>query len=188
MIEGHTPESGPQEVEISPAKPEDARALQEVFYQTWLATYPNEEEGITEEDVEDRYKDRNSEEKTKEREKRIQDLPSTTKYFVARQGEKIIGLCLAEKQEGCNQLKAIYVLPEFQGKGLGSKLWKEAKDFLGSTEDTFVEVAKYNKNAIDFYSRLGFEPTGRELKDERFRLKSGAIITEIEMILKKIKE
>ena len=51
------------EITIAPATPDDVIGMQEVFYQGWLATYPNAEHGITLDDIEDRYKDRYAEDK-----------------------------------------------------------------------------------------------------------------------------
>lgn len=42
-------------VTITTAKPEDARGIVEVLYKTWLDTYPNEEAGITVDDIEDKF-------------------------------------------------------------------------------------------------------------------------------------
>ncbi len=47
-----------------------------------------------------------------------------------------------------------------------------------------VHVARYNKKAIDFYRSLGFEETFKRWEDERSRMKSGAILPLLEMVLK----
>lgn len=186
MTEKASPESGPK-ITITKARPEDATELEEVFYKTWLATYPNEEHGVTKDDIEDRYKDRNLEEKLKERQERIKNLGSNITYLVVRVGDRIAGLCVAEKRGDHNKLRAIYVLSEFQGNKLGQKLWQEVKEFFDPTKDTFVEVAEYNEKAIEFYTKLGFVPTGKKIKDERLRLKSGSIIPEIELVIRAIR-
>jgi hypothetical protein len=38
-------------VEVELARPEDAEAISELLRTTWMATYPNAEAGITEEDI-----------------------------------------------------------------------------------------------------------------------------------------
>jgi RimJ/RimL family protein N-acetyltransferase len=55
---------------------------------------------------------------------------------------------------------------------------------MDASADIYVEVVDFNEQAINFYRKLGFVPTGRTIRDERFRMKSGAIFTEIEMVLK----
>ncbi len=44
-------------IKILKVTPEDVREVTELLYMTWLATYPNEEHGITTDDIEDRFKD-----------------------------------------------------------------------------------------------------------------------------------
>lgn len=39
-----------------PKIPEDIIQIQEVFYRTWLETYPNKEAGITRQDIEEYFK------------------------------------------------------------------------------------------------------------------------------------
>jgi ribosomal protein S18 acetylase RimI-like enzyme len=84
-----------------------------------------------------------------------------------------------------NKLRTIYVLPEFQGKGIGKMLWEEAKKFSDSTKDTIVEVATYNINTIEFYKKLGFVDTGKRMNDIGWRMREiGASIPEMEMIIR----
>ena len=44
----------------------DIKDIQQIFYETWLATYPNEEAGIIVADIEERFKDRFSEKSIQE--------------------------------------------------------------------------------------------------------------------------
>ncbi|HLD70586.1 MAG TPA: GNAT family N-acetyltransferase [Negativicutes bacterium] len=170
-------------IQIEVAKPEDAEQINEVFYQTWLATYPNKEIGITKEDVEDRFNDRKSKEKIEKRRDEILNDKNAT-LLVARQGDNIIGVCRMERLEAKNRLRAVYVLPEFQGMGMGKLLWQEAQKCTNPAKDTFVEVATYNTKAINFYKHLGFKDTGRRFEDERFRMKGGTAIPEMEMVIR----
>lgn len=169
------------EIEIINAKPEQAKEIQEVFYRTWLDTYPNEEAGITVEDIEDKFKDRDSEERLEKRRRDLTGEKKNVKFLVALDGSRIIGLSRASKNEKENRLTAIYVLPEYQGKGIGTRLWNETKNFFNPSKDIFVGVATYNQKAIHFYSKLGFVDTGRRYTEERHRMKSGAIISEVDM-------
>ncbi len=168
---------------------EDVQGLQEVFYKTWFATYPNKEAGITIEDIEDRYKDRNSEENMKKRAERYANIPENELYLIAKDGDLVIGMIRFIKKEKFNQLQAIYILPEYQGKGIGTMFWSRAKVFLDKNKDTIVQLATYNKQAENFYKKLGFVDTGKRFSDESTRMPiSGAIIPEMEMVLKHDKE
>jgi len=173
-----------KKITISIATPQDAEGVDKVFYKTWLVTYPNEEAGITVDDIEDRFKDRLTEEGVKKASEKIANPPEGSTTFIAKEGDMIVGVCRIIVSEQENRIGAIYVLPEHQGKGIGKKLWEQAQKFFDFKKDTFVSVVSYNTNAIDFYKRLGFEDTGKRWNDEKFKMKSGAIFPEMEMIIK----
>jgi ribosomal protein S18 acetylase RimI-like enzyme len=162
---------------------EDALGTIEVQYKSWLATYPNEKLGITIDDIEDRYKGAFSGEKLKKREKVIANLGPNEKYVIAKDGDRVVGMCYALIRENKNQLEALYLLPEYQRKGIGTQLWDAVLPFFDKTKDIYVEVADYNEKAINFYKKLGFVDTGRRFSDDRFKMKSGAILPEMEMVI-----
>jgi ribosomal protein S18 acetylase RimI-like enzyme len=157
--------------------------MQEVFYRAWLDTYPNVEAGISIDDVEDRFKGRQSEEKLAKRREDIINHDENKKYLVALDGDKVVGLCRAERKEKENHLNAIYILPDYQGRGIGTMMWNEIKLFFDPKKDTVLGVAEYNQKAINFYSRLGFVDTGRRHKEEWTKMKSGAMLPEMDMVL-----
>lgn len=173
-----------ESIKIVPPTIDDAIGSIEVQYKAWLATYPNEKHGITIDDIEHRYKDAFVGERLEKRKKVISNPPSNEKVLLAKDGEKVVGMCYVVMKEDKNQLQAIYVLPEYHGKGIGTQLWEEARKFFDPAKDIYVEVVDYNEKAINFYKKLGFVDTGRRFQDERFRMKSGAIFTEMEMVKK----
>jgi ribosomal protein S18 acetylase RimI-like enzyme len=85
-------------------------------------------------------------------------------------------------------MEAIYILPEYQRLGIGSSVWREAQKLLDPKKDVVVQVAAYNTDAIEFYKRRGFRDTGKRWAEKKFRLKSGAVIPAMEMIIKGKKE
>lgn len=171
-------------IEIVPANPKDVKGMQEVFYRTWLATYPNEEFGITVDDIEDRFKDRLTEEYLAKRAEKIANPDEGETLLFAKDGDNVVGVCGIVTREDVNQLRAIYVLPEYQGRGIGWMMWKEAQKHFNSNKDIIVQVATYNQNAIDFYKKLGFVDTGKRWEDDKFKMKSGATFPELEMVIK----
>ncbi|MFA6253902.1 MAG: GNAT family N-acetyltransferase [Candidatus Paceibacterota bacterium] len=169
-------------IEISQAKPEDAAGAQQVFYKTWLDTYPNEECGITAADIEDRFKDRITDEGIAKMADKIANPEPNSLFLLAKDGNKIVGVCRALKNEEKNQLTAIYVLPEYQGRGVGQMFWQKVKKFFDPNKKITVEVATYNQKGISFYQQLGFVDTGRRFSPENTRMKSGSLIPEMEMV------
>lgn len=172
-----------QDISISPAMPEDAHSIQEIFYKTWLDTYPNQRYGITKEDIQDRFKEAFTEETIKQREYQILNPKTDTMIFVAKIGGKTIGLCRIVVNDEANLLQAIYVLPEYQGRGVGKALWNEIRKNFDPKIKTIVNVATYNNKAISFYEKLGFKDTGKRWQDDTFKMKSGSRIPEMEMEL-----
>lgn len=171
---------------IKEAKVKDIKGIQEVFYKTWLETYPNKKAGITVEDVEAKYKDRFSEAALEKRKNDILNQSDNKLLLLAKENDTIIGVCKLKKEETFNELEAIYVLPEYQGQGIGKMLWERASEFFDNNKDIIVQVATYNNQAINFYKKLGFVDTGKKFAKENHRMPvSGKIIPETEMIIKK---
>ena len=172
------------EITILDAVPDDALGITNVFYKAWLATYPNAERGITVGDIEDSYKDEFSDEKIEELKGLIRDVPKNKKRLVAKKGSLVVGACTVIRNENNNHLRTLYILPEFQNKGIGTKLWNKAIEFLDPKKDTIVQVADYTQNAINFYIKLGFVDTGKRTAQESGSFKSGATIVDMEMVRK----
>ncbi len=172
-------------IRITTPLPEDAKGITTVLYKTWLNTYPNEKLGITIEDIEESYKDVFSEEQIEERAERLKHIPDNQKRVVAKDSDSVVGVATMVKNDANNQLRTMYVLPEYQGKGIGTSLWNEVKNFIDPLKETIVHVADYNENAIKFYEKLGFVDTGKRWKDEKGKMKSGAYIPEMEMVLRR---
>lgn len=171
-----------KDVVIRQALPEDARGIQEVFYRSWLTTYPNADAGITIEDVEVFFKDAFSEETIEGWRKDIAAPNARRSLLVAIIDEKVIAVCRAFIKDEYNQLQAIYILPEYQRHGIGHRFVAELQTFFDPTKPTIVQVATYNKQAINFYERLGFVDTGKRFSQERFVMPvSGKRIPEMEM-------
>jgi len=158
-----------KDIKIFSAKPYDVMGMQEVFYNTWLNTYPNKEFNITLEDLKYRYRDIFSETTLEKRKKMILEKNDTELCLVAKNKDKVVGVCYLEKDDKINQLRAIYILPEYQRQGIGNRFWSEMQSFLDMERDIVVDVVVYNKNAIKFYSKLGFVDTGERFSEERLK-------------------
>jgi len=177
------PEEEMMTAQIHDATPSDADGVRYVQQCTWLATYPNAELGITKEDIEARFH-ASSEEAIKQRQTQQQRINSDplVHLWVAKEAKRIVGFCLAKKEGPQNRIQAIYVMPEYQGTGIGKRLLQTALDWLGSQQEIVLNVASYNHQAINFYRRFGFVPSGRPAHSGVTKLPSGVVIPEIEMI------
>src|SRR3989344_4432159 len=89
-------------IEIVFPKPEDAEAIQMVFYKSWLDTYPNKEVGITIDDVEHWYKDDWNGKIEKQR-ARIVNPPENQSFFIAKDGDLVVGVCRILKHSDKNE-------------------------------------------------------------------------------------
>ncbi len=164
---------------IHDAKPEDAEGIQFVQKTTWLTTYPNEDLGITREDIEAKIDQiqKGGAEKLAER---IREEKSV-QTWVAKDGSRIIGFIAARKLDEENKIGAVYILPDYQGKGIGKRLMQKALDWLGNTKKISLEVVTYNKKAVNFYTSFGFTQQG-ETTHNAARLPNGKIMPEILMV------
>lgn len=97
-------------IKISKIQPQDALGVRIVLRDTWLATYPNKELNITVEDIAYSYQDLFTEESIKQFQDRIKNFLDSIQTFVAKDGEKIVGVCRVIIETDKNELKMLYIL------------------------------------------------------------------------------
>lgn len=167
---------------IEDAKPEDAEAMRAIVRTRWLEIYPNEEHGITEEDI--MGIDWQNKEYFEKRRKEILENQNTTRTWVIKNNkDEIVGFCkVSRRGEALGEIDAIYTLPGCEGRGLGNQLIQKAFEWLGPDMDVRLKVVKYNHHAIEFYKKFGFKETGKVVSYEGTQLKSGKIVPRIEML------
>ena len=163
------------------AVPRDTKAIREVYYTSWLATYPNEGHKILLSDIEACWSGAFTPESIKKGEQRIAFLPPSQKMYVAEVKGGIIGVTDVTKSDTEHTVATLYVLPEYQRQKIGTILFEEVLRFLGNDIDIVVDVAVYNIGAIKFFESLGFIVTPDILQKEVFRMPSGSVITEQRM-------
>lgn len=167
-------------VEIQEALVSDAKTLSGIQRDVWITTYINKEYGITKEAI--LGKGMGSSIHIAKWEETI--VKPQSKTFIAKVNGIIVGFCFAKKEDNLSRIGSIYILKEFQGKGLGTKLIENAISYLGREKPIVLEVATFNQRAIHFYKKCGFEETGNEIAEEQMvRLQSGIVLPEIEMVL-----
>ena len=79
--------------------------------------------------------------------------------FIIMDGDNRIGFYNGEVLENGNyEVGNICIVPEFQGKGIGTKL---LKDKLEEYKDRDIEIQYFKQNPVGaLYTRLGFLPNG----------------------------
>lgn len=146
-------------VEVADAKPGDSQGIASVQKSGWLATYPSVDVGLTREDIE--ANDFDSPKKLQQWEAKICNRGETKRIWVARRHVKIIGFSVACKGNEKNELEAIYVLPEYHGRGVGGALMNKALSWLGTKMDIAVWLFSHNEKAINFYRKYHFRKSGK---------------------------
>ena len=59
-----------------------------------------------------------------------------------------------------SHLQHLYIVPTFQGRGVGGYLWETARDQAAIAGNDGHFTVNASLNAIPFYERMGFEPVG----------------------------
>ena len=88
--------------------------------------------------------------------------------WIAKDGERVVGFAAAGKARGVDgetaegEVYAIYVLEEYQKRGVGYALMRHSLSVLAGCRRIYVWVLKENQKAISFYERVGFRADGAE--------------------------
>jgi len=151
-----------KEYKIREATPADAEEIARIQYDSWLATYPNQEANITEEDV--RLFLGELSKRIEGRKKRLEEPVQNTKTFVAEEAGRVIGFATVEKgkEDKENYLHALYLDLSMVGKGVSSQLFKKILAYVGEDKSAMLEVAAYNERAKAIYEHYGFRESGRK--------------------------
>lgn len=101
--------------------------------------------------------------------------------FVAAEEDKIVGFANFSSVEGAGmaELKAIYLCPVYQGKGIRSALLEEGIRSMGNVKVISVDVEKENKAGMSFCEARGFKKISEF--DEAF---DGHILKTVRMVLR----
>lgn len=167
-----------QDIEIVDATFEDAHAIGQIQAEAWLGSYASPENDITVDDIQLKIDEWNQ-----IGDKRIEDNlnNSSSHTWVAKIGQKIVGFVAVLKTENEDKLEALFILPEYQGQGIGTRLLETALNWLGDSRKIITDVVSYNQRAKDLYKKFGFVETGEEVEDI-LTLPNGKIIPKILMV------
>ncbi len=150
---------------------EDTKQVQLIAKTTWNATY----EGIIPIEVQNNFLKLNySDESMKLR------IERSIVYVAEVEGE-VVGFANYSpiKDGGKIELAAIYLYPQFQGRGIGTALIQQAVKELEGIKEIYINVEKDNKIGMNFYEAKGFEIVKES--DEEF---DGHILKQVRMVKK----
>jgi ribosomal protein S18 acetylase RimI-like enzyme len=168
-------------ITISKPKLKDAENINEVIKRSWYDTYINEQIGITKKDIDLMYAESEGGQIEMFRNRAIHQRDDDIS-LVVRDGENFAGFIRLKIETGEVKLLSMYILPEYVGKGIGTKLWSEALKFTPKDMSITTEVATYTK-AKDFYEKIGFVDMGKEHRSQSApMLSSGSRIPLMKMI------
>jgi ribosomal protein S18 acetylase RimI-like enzyme len=74
-----------------------------------------------------------------------------------------VGILVLSREPDCLRVNELLVLPEYQGKGIGTACLRHVlDDAAGRKLPVRLRVLKVNVRAIEFYRRLGFSDAGTD--------------------------
>lgn len=98
-------------------------------------------------------------------------------YFVARDGEMIVGYCGFWRVCGQLQITNVAVLPEFRRRGIASALIEKIIGETNAGESVTLEVRESNEPAIKLYESFGFKQEGVRKNFYRMPRENALIMT-----------
>lgn len=140
-------------VKIRLAKESDLLAYTKLLQQTYQDTYVFDAIGLTKECFSKVvFNTKDSQDYLKSNIK-INDKQKTWLVFLDK--ELIGSITIVDKDKEC-EMRGLYVATDFQGKGIGSKLWKFVLNFAGNRE-IVLDTYSHNTKTIEIYKNWGFE-------------------------------
>lgn len=91
------------------------------------------------------------------------------KGFVCEIDKKIVGFSIVDFVE--NNVWALFLLPEFEGKGIGKKLHQLMLDeYFSKTKETIWLSTEANSRAENFYKKQGWKNAGFHGNEVKFEM------------------
>jgi predicted N-acetyltransferase YhbS len=86
----------------------------------------------------------------------------SAKVFVAKEGDKIVGAVRGEEKEGACCVARLWVIPEYQGKGIGQALMYAVEDAFSHLPTYKLFTGSKTPETISFYQERGYVEKSRE--------------------------
>lgn len=138
---------------IRHAEPEDAEQIHNVALRSWRDTYRQILSSETIENMVNKWYSADD----------LREQADHPVFYVAKVEDDIVGFVHASVEEDVANLRRIYIDPDNQRSGVGSKLYQKAENNVKSEAEKFrVEVLVKNEKAISFYKKQGFKEENNE--------------------------
>jgi len=102
---------------------------------------------------------------------KMNELIDNSYVVVAETDFGLVGYAVVSgSDDGKREIETIYILPKYQGKGIGQKLMDSIISKIEG--DLWLKCADYNPRALNFYRRYGFIEKGEtwfELAQKKYR-------------------
>src|SRR5512143_2035348 len=142
---------------VRPWEKSDLEAIRRVTWESWVSTYLS---FIPEGDLRSYFEIPYSEEFLLD----LFDDPSM-QGFVATTDGQVAGYArlFFSREENRLYVSSLYLLPEFEGRGVGSRLFEAAEGYVAERglDEVWMGVIVENRRALDVYRKMGFR-FGRE--------------------------
>lgn len=149
------------EYAITTPQPKDIRAITELWRASWLDTYPNEREGVTQDWVDEYTRAWLSDGELAERERQLGArllAPTVKSTEIARNSRGlIVGSLFGSKEASQQELQTLYVAEDFRGRGVAADLMERFLEWTDPELPIKLQVARYSARAIRFYQKYGFK-------------------------------
>ncbi|WP_270361360.1 GNAT family N-acetyltransferase [Limosilactobacillus mucosae] len=87
---------------------------------------------------------------------------STSKFIGIKDHQILIGYMKVNDEKDAIEIQRLYLLKDYQNKGLGQRLLDEANHYAKTKQKRYLRLGVYEKNyaGIRFYERHGFKKIG----------------------------
>ncbi len=139
------------------AKVDEAPEIKKLLYKTWVTTYSDIYSLEAIKTVTSNWHS------IKLLTKQI--LNPNISFMVAKDNEKIIGMCnaLFKPIDNSINIQRLHIEPSYQRQGVGSTLIKKIIETFPKVCKVNLEVEKQNHQALSFYQKHGFKKVGKKV-------------------------
>lgn len=154
------------------AKPNEAKELSKLRKKVWASTY----RGIYPDEIIDNFDYAFHNEKDY-----FRITSDEYEVFFICEGDEKFGYLILQKKRPMLYIQSLYLIEEFQGKGIGKKAFEVIREFCRKNgyQKFYLGCHPQNKNALGFYSKMGGIITERDEGHENNRENSFKIEFEV---------